>query len=91
MPRWRKGLQILLGGFDSYTTCHKEKEMTVPVPNEYENTVAVGSEHLSNGADLVMWVAELLGNDSFELDTAHGFKITISKNADNEAVLAKQT
>lgn len=65
--------------------------MTEPVPDEYENTVAVGAEHLSKGADLVMWVAEMLGNDTFELDTAHGFKIVISKNADNEKVLVKQS
>ena len=64
--------------------------MPVPVPDEYTDTVATGAEHLSKGADLVMWVTEMLGNDSFELDTAHGFKIKISKNADNEAVLATQ-
>lgn len=63
--------------------------MTVPVPDEYNNTVAAGAEQLSKGADLVMWVAEMLGNDSFELETAHGFKIVISKNADSESVLVK--
>jgi hypothetical protein len=65
--------------------------MAGPVPDGYTDTVAAGVEILSKGADLVMFVTEMLGNDTFELDTAHGYKIVISKNADSEAVVTKQS
>jgi hypothetical protein len=56
--------------------------MTEPVPNEYETSVQKGSEQISNGADLVMFVAEMLGNDTFELDTPM-YHIIIKKRSDN--------
>lgn len=63
--------------------------MPNPVPDEYNDIVHTGSSKLSEGAKLVMWVAEMLENDTFELDTPDGFKIVISKNA--EEALIKQT
>jgi hypothetical protein len=61
-----------------------------PVPEEYENTVATGAQQLAEGAKLVMFVADMLGNEKFELDTADGFKIEISKNADSGSVLLQE-
>ncbi len=62
-----------------------------PVPEEYKNTVATGAQCLSEGANLVMFVAEMLGNDKFELDTADGYKVVVSKNVDGNKVLVTQT
>lgn len=61
--------------------------MTEPVPDEYESTVASGVEKLSQGAEMVMFVAEMLGNDIFELETAEGYKIVITKSSNSEPVL----
>ncbi len=36
------------------------------------------------GAEKVMWVTEMLGNDKFVLDTKTGFEITIEKKKGEE-------
>jgi hypothetical protein len=51
-----------------------------PVPEEYTESVLNASAQLSNAAKTVMFVAEMLGHDVFELDTAEGFTIIIKKN-----------
>jgi hypothetical protein len=56
--------------------------MTQPVPSEYESSVQKGAALISKGADLVMFVAEMLGNDTFELDAGQ-YHILIKKRSDN--------
>jgi len=50
------------------------------LPEEYRNTVNDASITLSDTAKVVMFVAQMLGNDVFELDTVDGFKIKITVN-----------
>jgi hypothetical protein len=64
------------------STINKEKAMPQPVPDDYHNTVQAGSELIRGGANLVMWVAEMLGNDTFELETDK-YHIIIKKRDEN--------
>jgi hypothetical protein len=50
------------------------------VPEEYTEAVMNASAKLSDAAKVVMFVAEMLGNDMFELETSEGFTIVIKKN-----------
>ncbi len=80
----RSGLQIHLGGFDSYPIRIRRK--MEPVPDEYHDLVAKASEQLSKAAKDVMWVAEMLGNDRYELETTDGYIINITKRPDGQLV-----
>jgi hypothetical protein len=57
-----------------------------PVPEEYASTVNDASIKLADLAKLVMFVAEMLDGDSFELDTKDGFNIKITKSNDPQLV-----
>ncbi len=49
------------------------------VPEENTETVISASAKLSDAAKMLMFVADMLGNDMFELCTAEGFTIIIKK------------
>jgi hypothetical protein len=56
--------------------------MTEPVPGDYQDTVQAGAGMIRDGANLVMFVAEMLGNNIFELDTDK-YRIIIKKIDEN--------
>jgi len=57
-----------------------------PVPEEYEETLNNASLKLEEIAKVVMFVAEMLDGETFELDTEAGFRITITKIEDGQLV-----
>lgn len=62
-------------------------ETMLLVPEEYSETLNNASIKLSDLADLVMFVAEMLGGEKFELDTENGFSLTITKIEDGQLVV----
>jgi hypothetical protein len=59
-----------------------------PVPSEYVETVEKSSHALATEAKTMMFIAEMLGDDKFELDTAEGFRVTIIKTPSEELITA---
>lgn len=49
------------------------------VPEEFNSILSVGCSMLTEAAEKVMWVTEMLGNDKFIMNTNTGFEITIEK------------
>jgi hypothetical protein len=58
----------------------------LPIPDEYVETINNASIKLAELAKLVMFVAEMLENDTFELDTEDGFNIKITNSKDPQLI-----
>ncbi len=62
-----------------------------PVPDEYVETVRIACSQLAEGAKLIMFIAEMLGDDKFTLDTPEGFRVEISQLPPPDKILCNQT
>ena len=62
-----------------------------PVPEEYIQTVETACSQLAEGAKLIMFIALMLGDDSFTLDTPDGYRVEVKMLPPQEKVLCNQT